>query len=233
MQQKKITYFIILLFILVIQLHSNAQTNSLGSWNILNVRYAFSEQWSLFGEAQIRSLKFYQNFHYYEYKGGVQYALSPNLILTLAAGDYDTYREGGNFVVPKNNDEFRLWYQIALPQTLKNIKIEQRYRLESRFTTSGYRNRFRYRMALNYPFGNKTKGYKPYQVGISNELFFTDKEPYFERNRLQFSFNYQVSSILSFQIGYLYQFDYKINDEIGRDFLQIGTFFNFKKDAKK
>ncbi len=102
--------------------------------------------------------------------------------------------------------------------------MEQRYRSESRFTTRGYRNRFRYRCGLSYPFGKDIDGFKPYQIGISNELFFTDTEPYFERNRIQMSFQIKPSKATSIQIGYLHQFDYKINDETGRDFLQIGYF---------
>jgi hypothetical protein len=77
---------------------------------------------------------------------------------------------------------------------------------------------------MSYPFGSQRNNYKPYQISASNELFFTDKEPYFERNRILFSFNYKPSKVTTFQVGYLHQFDYKINDETGRDFLQIGVF---------
>lgn len=47
---------------------SVAQNFDLGSWNILNLKYNVNDKWSVFGEAQLRSLKFYTNFHYYEYK---------------------------------------------------------------------------------------------------------------------------------------------------------------------
>lgn len=48
-----------------------SQKFDLGSWNILNLKYTINEKWSAFGEAQLRSLKFYNNFHYYEYKGAL------------------------------------------------------------------------------------------------------------------------------------------------------------------
>lgn len=195
-----------------------AQNVDLGSWNILNIKYNVNNKWSLFAEGQIRSLLFYDNFHYYEYKGGFTYKLYNNLSFTLAAGSYQTYREGGDFRLPKNNDEFRLWPQIVLSQTVGKLKIEQRYRAELRYTSNGYRTRFRYRFGAAYPLG------KAFQIGASNELFFTNKEPYFERNRLAFSLNYKLSSNSTVLIGYLHQFDYKINDETGRDFLQIGYF---------
>ncbi len=220
----KVTLFIsVLVFGSLVQ-KSYAQNIDLGSWNILNLKYNISDKWSVFGEAQLRSLKFYNNFHYYEYKGGGNYKIHKNATLSLGAGSYQTYKEGGDFVLPKNNDEFRVWPQIVLFQALGNLKIEQRYRAEFRFTSNGYRNRFRYRLGVAYPFGSQRNNYKPFQVSASNELFFTNKEPYFERNRMLLAFNYKPSKVTTLQIGYLHQFDYKINDETGRDFLQIGYF---------
>ncbi len=212
----------------------SSQAFDIGSWNILNLKYNYSNKWSVFGEAQLRSLKFYSNFHYYEYKGGINYKVHKNAQLTLGAGSYQTYKEGGNFVLPKNNNEFRLWPQVVIFQSIGKIKIEQRYRAELRWTSNGYRDRFRYRLGVSYPFGKERNEYKPYQISASNELFFTDKEPYFERNRLLFAFNYKPSKATTLQIGYLHQFDYKINDETGRDFLVIGFYYElFRKLTSK
>jgi len=209
---------------------SVAQNSDLGSWNVLNLKYTINNKWSVFGETQLRSLKFYNNFHYYEYKGGVNYKVHKNATLSLGAGSYQTYKEDGNFVLPKNNDEFRIWPQIIIFQSLGKINIEQRYRAELRFTSNGYRNRFRYRLGLSYPFGKERNNFKPFQISASNELFLTDKEPYFERNRMLVAFNYKPSKSTTLQLGYLHQFDYKINDETGRDFLQIGFFIEiFRK----
>jgi hypothetical protein len=207
-----------------------AQNFDLGSWNIINIKYNHNEKWSFFGEGQLRSLKFYNNFHYYEYKGAINFKAHKNLKLTLGAGSYQTFNEGGNFVLPKNNDEFRLWPQAVLFQSIGKLKIEQRYRSEFRFTSNGYRNRFRYRLGVSYPFGKERDNYKPFQISASNELFFTNTEPYFERNRMLVTLNYKPSKSTTLQIGYLHQFDYKINDETGRDFLQLGYFIEiFKK----
>jgi hypothetical protein len=208
---------------------SIAQKFDLGSWNILNVKYNYNDKWSFFGEGQIRSLKFYNHYHYYEYKGGINYKIQKNVLMTLGAGSYQTYKEGGNFILPKYNDEFRIWPQIILFQSIGKLKIEQRYRSELRFTSNGFRNRFRYRIGVSYPFGKEKNEYKPFQISASNEIFFTDKEPYFERNRMLLAFNYKPSKESTIQIGYINQFDYKINDETGRDFLQIGYFIELTK----
>lgn len=219
----KRVFLVNLILILSIQIII-AQNFDLGSWNIVNLKLNVNKKWSLFGESQLRSLKFYSNFHYYEYKAGFNYKFHSNATFTLGAGSYQTYKEGGDFVTPKNNNEFRIWPQIVLFQSLGKLKIEQRYRTELRFTSNGYRNRFRYRLGLAYPFGKERNNYKPYQVSANNEIFFTDNEPYFERNRMQFAFNYKPSKSTTLQVGYLHQFDYKINDETGKDFLQIGYF---------
>jgi hypothetical protein len=214
-------YLIVILFVFNSQ-QCFCQYPDLGSWNILHIKYKINEKWSVFGEAQIRSLKFYDDFHYHEYKGGVSFKAHKNMTLTLGAGDYDTYKEGGNFVKPKNNDEFRIWPQINFTQAIGKFSLDQRYRAEFRFTSNGFRNRFRYRIGIGYPFGKNKSGFNRYQINVSNEIFFTDKEPYFERNRALASVSYRLSKQVNFQLGYLHQFDYKINDETGRDFLQIG-----------
>ena len=224
-------HFAILL--ILIPFLSIGQSFELGSWNVYNLKYHNNDNWNAFGEAQLRSLKFYDDFHYYEYKGGLNYKIHKNAIFTLGAGSYQTYKEGGDFVLPKNNDEFRLWPQVVLLQSIGKLNVEQRYRTELRFTTYGYRNRFRYRLGISYPFGKERNEYKPFLVSLSNEIFFTDKEPYFERNRILLAFNYKLSIATTLQIGYLHQFDYQINDETGRDFLQIGFFMEiFRKQPK-
>lgn len=219
---------IILLMTMVSSLH--AQSFDLGSWNILNIKYNIDQSWSAFGESQLRSLKFYDHFHYYEYKGGINYKAHKNITLTMGLGSYQTYKEGGDFVLPKNNDEFRLWPQLTLSQGIGRMRVEQRYRSELRFTSNGYRKRFRYRLGLAYPLGNESNGYQAFQITASNELFFTDKEPYFERNRIQVALTYKVTKHASLQVGYLHQFDYKINDETGRDFLVTGFYYELGVD---
>lgn len=226
--------FLTIIFFILWSKAAIAQTSDLGSWNILNLKHTHTDKLSFFGEAQLRSLKFYNNYHYYEYKGGINYKVNKNVKFTLGAGSYQTYKEGGDFVLPKNNDEFRIWPQVILFQSVGQLKIEQRYRAELRWTSNGYRNRFRYRLGVSYPFGRERNDYKPFQISASNELFFTDKEPYFERNRLLFAFNYKASKSTTLQIGYLHQFDYKINDETGRDFLVAGLYFDiFRKKISK
>lgn len=230
--KRKIDCFFCFVFLLLLGGQSAAQDN-MGSWSIINLSRQQNSRLNFFAEAQLRSLRLYNHFHYYEYKGGFQYKAKPGLTLALGAGRYVTYREGGSFLLPKNNDEFRLWPQVSLAQTIGKIKTEQRYRMEARFTSRGYRNRFRYRLGLNLPFGKPENGSRPFQFHISNEIFFTNREPYFERNRFVTFIAYRMMPPLMLQVGYVYQFDYRINDETGRQFLQAGLFFDLSPKSNQ
>ena len=198
-----------------------------GSWNLINIKYNKSPKLSFFAEAQLRSLNTYDQFHYYEYKAGANYKITEDFVATLAAGKYETYKEGGNFVTPKNVSEFRIWPQLTLTQKLFRLKVEHRYRGEFRFTDAGYRNRIRYRLGLSYPFGKERNGVKPFQLNINDELFFTNNEPFFQKNRLWASMFYRFSKKIYVQLGYVHQTDYKINDETGKDFIQVGLYIEF------
>lgn len=210
-------------FAFFVSLRSSAQ--STGSWNIINLKADLNKGFSVFGEAQLRSLKYYDDFHYHEFKAGLNYRAHKNVVVTMAAGKYDTYGEGGNFELSKNNAEIRLWSQVLISQEVNKLKIENRFRTEMRFTSRGYRNRFRNRFGVVYPFFPK----KNIELGVYNELFFTNNEPYFERNRISVNVTYKLNPSSSFMVGFLNQFDYKINDETGKNFIQVGYYQNIVK----
>ncbi|MBK0381475.1 DUF2490 domain-containing protein [Pedobacter sp. SD-b] len=206
-----------------------AQNSNLGSWNSLNIKYKLSNNWGLFGEAQFRSQNIYNNFFYYQYLAGFSYKFTKNAFFSLAAGSYQTFEPDGNFTLPKKNSEFRLSPMITTEQNLGRFEIESRYRAEFRFINTGYKNRFRYRLGLAYPFGKEIKDYKPFKISANDEIFLTDKGPYFERNRLLLAFNYKTSEHITLQTGYLRQFDYKTDHQEGKDFLDLGILFSFAK----
>jgi hypothetical protein len=193
------------LFLISMALKGSAQTTGLGTWNIFNTKFTYTEKWSFFAEGQLRSLGFYNQFNYHELKGGVHYSIRPSVLFTLGAGSYQTYQPSGNFTIPKTNSEFRLWPQLIVLTNLGRINIEQRFRTEFRWQSIGFRNRYRYRMVASYPFGAATKGFKPWQVSVGDEIFFGKQNPFFEQNRLQLSLNYRLSQEMLVQLGYLNQ----------------------------
>lgn len=216
----------------ILVLFATACNSQPGSWTVINAKLDLSQKWTVFGEFQVRSLSFYRNFHYYELKGGASYSLSKNFTAAFGVGDFDTYSEGGNFVTPKLNDEIRSWEQVSLNQYLYRFKIEHRYRAEQRFTSYGYKNRFRYRLNTTIPLNNHEVKRKTFYLSFYDEVFFSDKAPYFERNRLFLGGGYEFSELFAMQAGYIRQFDNKLNDETGKNFLQISLLFEFNWQKK-
>jgi hypothetical protein len=192
-----------------------------GSWNILHVRHLTTDRLTLFGEAQLRSLRFYDDFHYYEVKGGASWKLNAQVSVTVGGGRYDTYMAGGTFRTPKSQQEIRTWAELGMKNTLAPLQFEHRYRAEQRFTNRGYRNRFRYRLSVGTSLYRRLAGSGELFASAWNEVFLTNRAPYFERTR---SFGGLVwrQGMLGWTAGWVYQFDYRLTDEIGRSFLQVG-----------
>jgi len=205
----------------------------LGTWNVLSLKTSFNEKWGAFAEGQVRSLKFYDDFHYYEIKGGVIYALDKNFTFAVATGKYDTYQSGGDFVTPKTSDEIRLFEQMTMSQLLTRIKFEHRYRAEQRFTKDGYKNRFRYRLQLAMPINQNKIGPKSWFLNASGEIFFRDTPQYFERLRAFAGTGYQFTTSHTLMLGYMHQFDYQLVDETGADFLYVSFLFDLHSKRQR
>ena len=206
--------------------------SQLGTWNILNMKLEFNEKFSVFGEAQLRSLRPYDDFHYYEIKGGITYTFKNKFAITAGGGTYNTFLEGGNFVKPALNEEFRSWLQFIMKQSFGRTGIEHRYRAEQRFTSDGYRNRFRYRLGATIPLNKSVIEKGTLYASVWNEIFLTNRAPFFERNRVFGGFGYEINSNTAVQMGYLYQYDYQLTDETGRDFLQVSILFSIDTKHK-
>ena len=207
--------------------------NDIGTWNVLNFNAKFTDHWSAFAETQVRSISFYNNFHYHEFKIGANYLLLKNFVATAGIGSYATYSEIGNFESPIQNKEIRTWTQFAIKTPLDRVLFENRFRFEQRFTSNGYRNRYRIRIGATIPINHFKIQPKTISFIGWNELFFTNKEPYFERNRIFLGFGYEMNNHFSFQTGYISQFDYKINDETGKDFINISLLYQLDLRKKK
>lgn len=198
-----------------------SQKKDFGSWNVLNTELTLSDKWGVYNELQLRSQSFYDNHFYYEVKGGVSYSINKNFTFLLGIGKYITYTDGGSFKKPVSANEFRFWQQLTMNHYLERIKFEHRYRVEQRWFKTGYRNRFRYRLNAAVPLNNTKMGPKTFYLSSFNEVFLTNKAPYFERNRFFFGTGYQLSKTFAIQPGYVYQYDYRDNTGAGKHFFQL------------
>jgi len=200
-----------------------AQTHKLGAWNIVNFKLNLNKQWGLFGEAQLRSQLLYDNFSYYETKGGASYVPKKNMSTAVGFGRFITYTDGSNFKMPYVNKESRIWEQFALNNYIGRVKFENRVRLEQRWTTNlGYRNRFKYRFNTVVPITNKKIIPGTFFVSGWDEVFLTNSDPHYEQNRIYGGVGCEVSQKLTLQSGFLHQVNYKADDtHAGKNYIQL------------
>jgi hypothetical protein len=205
---------------------------ALGCWNSLNISYDNGKKWSFSSEAQLRSLQFYKNYNYHEYKGIVGYKLIPSLQTSLVFGRYTTFGSGKTFQNPKLAEEFRLALQLGLKNTIGKFQIDHRYRFEKRYYTSGARGiRIRYRVGLSTPLDKK----KLTSLSFSNEFLIAINSGSslirYDKNRINVGVTRKLSNMVSMQVGYLSQYDSKSADEPGNNFFVYSLFLNMSKLA--
>ena len=218
------------LFVVLIANSSQLFAQSLGCWNTLNLSFDNGKKWSYAAEFQLRSLQFYKNYNYNEYKGIVNYKILPNLQTSMVIGRYTTFGQGKTFQNPKLAEEFRLAFQLGLKNSIGQVQVDHRYRFEKRYYTSGARGiRLRYRVGLSLPVDKK----KLTNLNFSNEFLVAVKTgaslAKFDKNRLAFSVTQKLNNTVSMQLGYLSQYDSKSADEPGNNFFVYSVFLNLSK----
>jgi len=215
-------YFFAWVIVSLFYLNAFAQKSHFGSWTIVNTQLSFANKWAIFGELQLRSQSFFNNYFYYEAKGGIEYTLSKKFKFALGVGNFGTYTNGGNFEKPKTIDELRIWEQAVMSHQFKALKLEQRLRVEQRiYSGADYRNRFRYRLALTVPLNYKNGKSGNLYFTCFEEIFFTDKAPHFSRSRFLFGPGYTFNKYVTLQPAYVYQYDISKNSKQGKHFLQV------------
>jgi hypothetical protein len=205
-------------------------SQTLGCWNTLNISYDNGKKWSFSSELQLRSLQFYKNYNYNEYKGLVTYKIMPNLQTSIVLGRYTTYGNGKTFQNPKLAEEFRAAIQVGLKNTLGKVGVDHRYRFEKRFYTNGSRaSRVRYRIGLSIPLDKTQKT----NLGLSNEFLIAiipgNTVLRYDKNRISVGVTRKMTDMVSMQVGFLNQYDSKSLDEPGNNFFVYSLFLNLSK----
>ncbi|MCA6441762.1 MAG: DUF2490 domain-containing protein [Chitinophagaceae bacterium] len=149
----------------------------------------------------------------------------------LAVGKYDTYQPTGTFKTPIVTNEFRIWEQLILNNTIDRLKIEHRYRFEQRFINGdSYRNRFRYRLNTILPINNKVIQKKTFYLNLSDEIALNNRDVFFEQNRIFVGAGYGISNQVTIQAGWLNRFDNFGNGmEQKKKFLQLSLLLSFSE----
>ena len=205
----------------------SAQTNSLGGWYVGSLNYHINQKFVLYSEVQMRGQHITNDFDDREIKIGGSYNLPNKNAFFIGFGNYKTYSSPGNFKKPIVVNENRIWEQFTLTNTISRIKVEHRYRIEQRWLNGKYFNRFRYRLAATIPVNNSAVIDKTFFIGAFDEVFFTNKKPYFLRNRISAVAGYKFNKLLTIQTGFIRQFNYLTNNNSsGKNFLITSVIFN-------
>ena len=223
----------ITIIVLLLSNFAFSQNKGLGSWHVVNAQLSLSNKWEAFAELQTRSNKFFDDFFYYEIKGGASYSINSNFSVLVGVGRYATYAGDGNFVKPFDNEEFRVWQQLTMNQYLDRLKIEHRYRAEQKWVTDGYRNRFRYRLNAMLPLNAAKLVPGTLYLNAYNEVFLNNKAPHFERNRFFAGAGYILTPVTTVQAGYVNQYNYALDKRGGKNFLQFSLILQFEYDEDR
>ena len=212
--------FKILVIFLFINCAANAQS---GSWTNFSAKGTLNDKWSIFTDDQLRSWQFYDHFYYYELETGVNYNVDKNFVITGAMGKYRTFTNTGNFKQPVTGKEFRTWLQLVFAQQVSRLYFDHRIRIEQRWLTAAYKNRFRYRLNVRVPINHKTIDDKSVYVNANEEIFLGAKAPFFEQNRVFGGIGFRSNKHLTLQGGYINQFDYSLQKRFAKGYVQLSV----------
>ena len=129
--------------------------------------------------------------------------------------------------------EKRLYQEALVPQLLgSKLFLTHRFRLEQRdVDDQDFRNRFRYFVALNYPFNKDSLTQGAIYLSLYNEIFVNlerdigndRRVDYFDRNRTYLALGYSLTDTVRLQFGYMHQ----ETDNLGKGQLQFNLFHSF------
>ena len=232
---KNITRAVLLLSVITLFTSKvKAQNNKTGTWGIATVVLPgdSTHRWGGYIELQSRANEVFNQFFYYETKGGVSYDIAKNYTALIGTGRYVTY-DFNNLDLPPTVKEFRMWEQLTINSFLDRLKIEHRYRAEQRWLNGIYRNRFRYRINLVVPLNHKKIEANTFFISVFDEIFLNNKAPHFERNRFSGALGYQFNKSLSVQAGLLDQYNYNLASAGAKNNLAITVMYRInRKNAK-
>ncbi|TWR24545.1 DUF2490 domain-containing protein [Mucilaginibacter achroorhodeus] len=209
----------------------NAQDSKLGTWGIATIVMPgdSAHRWGGYSEFQLRTNGVgFSQFQYYEAKAGVSYDIDKNFIALLGTGTYHTYNYLDIADGPTIN-EFRVWEQMTINQFLTPLKFEHRYRVEQRWLDGNYRNRFRYRLNMFIPLNNVKIVAKTWFISVFDEIFFNNKAPNFERNRVSAALGYQFDKKWIVQAGWINQRNYTTTTSSAKNNIMLTLMYRINR----
>lgn len=255
---KKYFTGILMSILIFLAINSFAQGNppvldgGIGNWYFLHPTFKLHKKITVGNELHIRrddwSMKPLQILE----RPYITYHVNQKLDLTVGGSYYRIYSAEP---IPTGYDfnEIHFWEQITLKHQMgEKVKFFHRYRVEHRFidhmnydSTSAdwvksgtdFKNRFRYRMLVNFPIYKINDHQKIYSnlynelwMSMTNYLFFSG----FLRNRLYAGVGWQYNKQGSVELAFMNQFDAASGGSyLSRNIIMLTMNYNFDFTAKK
>ena len=106
-----------------------------------------------------------------------------------------------------DNRENRLYQQVISTQKFSRTRLLHRYRIEERWTATGFRLRFRYLASLRIPLGPKTLENPKWYATVKDEIRLSDQPNPFDSNRVWGGVGYILNKNLGGELLWMTQFD--------------------------
>lgn len=233
MSPKLLSTFLLLPFAMSCQLASaQIDEDQTGAWYMYlwNTRLPNSN-FGFQGDIQHRNFEVGGDLEQLLIRGGLTWSPeNSNNTYTFGYANINT----GTFGSSDNTTrEHRLYQEASIPQRLgTKTFLTHRLRLEQRDVEGqDRRNRFRYFVAMNYPFNQDTLGEGAVYLSLYNEIFVNLEQnignnrrvDHFDRNRAYIALGYSLSDDVRLQFGYMHQ----ETDNVGKGQLQFNLFHRF------
>jgi long-subunit fatty acid transport protein len=206
----------------VLPLSLFAQQEDTGNWLMYFGTNQVSDKFSVHTEIQYRNHTIAPvNIEQLLLRTGLNYHFSDKAFVSAGYAYIPSYVFESEQKSPET-EEHRIWQQFILTNIIGRVKFEHRYRVEQRWVSNDFRNRFRYRLMLFVPLNKPKIEEGSLFLGLYDEIFVNTEEAFFDRNRLYGALGYQFSKTTSVQAGVLHQ---QVND-FGKWYVQFALVLN-------
>ncbi len=184
-----------------------------------------AERFSLHTDIQYRSYEIAPNLEQLLMRGGVNFHLQGNAMVTAGYARIINYAFDKEVSPGSLSSENRIWQQFFMRNSVGRVSFEHRYRLEQRWINGNpdlYLDRFRYFLRATVPIGKSKVEANTFFLSVYDELFIHLTDTPFDRNRLYGALGYQITPLVNVQLGYMAQ-------TVGtttKSYLQAALFYN-------
>jgi hypothetical protein len=217
-----LVYFLIFSSILL-----HAQSASVGNWTMFFNQTRLNDKWSLSSDLQFRSYDIRPNTEQLMVRVGGNFHYNQHVTLTAGYAWATNYIDNEEIIKPQYINENRLWEQVLLKHNLGRLLVENRFRLEQRWMDinhqMNYKNRIRYLFRTIIPINKKELAANTLFLNLYDEIFIYSTTSPFDRNRLYTAIGFQFNSVISTQLGYMFQ----TVGSVTKQYLQFGIYCNF------